>query len=434
MRIVTWQCGFDREALKHPFGFKGSALTELWQIAVQLTDDQGNVGLGTGVQSVLWSDAGVFTRLHESGGNSTMLSLTNYALDQATKLEWDSPIDLQQQLLPVLTSYVDALCPDSPIRHTFILNALVPVDHAAWQLYAQAKACRGFDEMIPTAYVSGLTERHQRLVAVPLITYGTSLEDVRELAENGCSLFKIKVGADPDGNGDLDRMLEWDSKRIAELHHLLKSYRSDDTESGRIVYYLDANGRYDTLDRVQRLLDAADHVGALEDIALLEEPFSEQSTIEVGELPCCVVADESAHSVEDAKRRFAQGYSGLALKPVAKTLSASLQMLEEASKSDVQCFCADLTVPPYLLEWNRNVAARLKSLPSMKVGILESNGAQNYVNWDKLVGAHPLPSASWIHPERGVFTLSDSFYETSGGVFAQPDLYEAMATSRKLTR
>lgn len=431
MRIKKWECGFDREPLKHPFGFKGSALTELWQIAVKLTDDQGRTGLGTGLQSVLWSDAGVFIRLRESGGNALMLSLTHYALTQVEELDWDTPIDLQQQLLPKLSAYVDAMFPEVPVRHTFILNALVPVDHAAWQLYAQALGTDAFADVIPKAFRSGLTEKHTRLAAVPLITYGTSLEDVRALAEDGCSLFKIKVGADPDGNGDLDRMLEWDAQRLADLHNVLKEYRSEDTQNGRIVYYLDANGRYDNLDRVQRLLDAADKVGALDQIALLEEPFSEESDIDVGSLPCCIVADESAHSVEDAQRRFEQGYKALALKPVAKTLSASLQMLEFAAKSGMQCFCADLTVPPYLLEWNRNVAARLQALPSMKIGILESNGSQNYKNWDQLVNAHPNPTAAWIHPKRSVFTLTDSFYETSGGVFAQPDYYQAIATSQK---
>lgn len=430
MRIQKWACGFDREPLKHPFGFKGSALTELWQIAVQLTDDQGRTGLGTGLQSVLWSDAGVFIRLHESGGNALMLSLTNYALTLAERLDWETPIDLQQQLLPKLSAYVDAMYPEVPLRHTFILNALVPVDHAAWQLYAQAMGTVDFAGMIPASFRSGFTERHSRLAAVPLITYGTSLEDVRTLAEEGCSLFKIKIGSDPDADGNPDRMLEWDSQRIAELHHVLKEYRSEDTQNGRIVYYLDANGRYDTLDRVQRLLDASDRVGALDQIALLEEPFAEESGIDVSALPCCIVADESAHSVEDAQRRFAQGYKALALKPVAKTLSASLQMLEFAAKSGMQCFCADLTVPPYLLEWNRNVAARLQALPSMKIGILESNGAQNYRNWDQLVNAHPDPTAAWITPARSVFTLTDSFYNTSGGVFAQPDYYQAIATSR----
>ncbi|MDF3128749.1 L-alanine-DL-glutamate epimerase [Kiritimatiellaeota bacterium B1221] len=430
MRILKWACGFDREPLKHPFGFKGNALTELWQIAVQLTDEQGRTGLGTGLQSVLWSDAGVFTRYHESGGNAFMLSLTHCALTQAEGLEWETPIDLQQQLLPKLIAYVDAMFPETPVRHTFILNALVPVDHAAWQLYAQAKGTEAFAEMVPACYRSGLTEQHSRLAAVPLITYGTALEDVRALAEEGCSLFKIKIGSDPDGDGNLDRMLEWDCQRIAELHAVLQVYRSEDTQNGRIVYYLDANGRYDTLDRVQQLLDAAEKAGALEQIALLEEPFSEESEIDVSTLPCCVVADESAHSVEDAKRRFAQGYKALALKPVAKTLSASLQMLEFAAESGMQCFCADLTVPPYLLEWNRNVAARLQALPSMKIGILESNGAQNYRNWEQLVAAHPYPSAAWITPKRSVFTLTDSFYNNSGGVFARPEYYQTIARSQ----
>lgn len=427
MRIVQWQCGFEREPLSSPFGFKGNYLSELWQIVVRITDKEGRIGLGTGVQSVLWSDAGLFTRYHESGGNASMLALTHFALEQATRLEWETPLDLQEQLLPPLLDYACALAGGQPPRLTFLLNALVPVDIAAWQLYAQKTGSTDFDAMIPATLRDGLSARHTRLCAVPLITYGTSLKEVRALAESGCALLKIKIGADPDGDGDREKMLDWDRKRLTDLHELLREFSCEDTHSGRIAYYLDANGRYDTIERVSRLLDHADQIGALEHIALLEEPFPEESTLDVGALPVCIVADESAHSVHDAQLRFDQGYGALALKPVAKTLSASLLMLDAAQRAGAACFCADLTVPPYLLEWNRNVAARLTALPSLRTGLLESNGAQNYRNWAKLVAAHPYPEASWIHPKKGGFELDDEFYRSSGGALEQPDVYRRIA-------
>ncbi|MBU4200845.1 MAG: hypothetical protein KKG09_09570 [Verrucomicrobia bacterium] len=38
-----------------------------------------------------------------------------------------------------------------------------------------------------------------------------------------------------------------------------------------------------------------------------------------------IAADESAHSVQDAKTRIDMGYNAIALKPIAKTMSMSLR-------------------------------------------------------------------------------------------------------------
>jgi L-alanine-DL-glutamate epimerase-like enolase superfamily enzyme len=427
MRITDWRCGFAREPLLNPFGFKGGYLSELWQPSVWVRDEDGREGLGTGVQSVLWSDAEIFVRFRESGGNCAMLAITHFALERACGLDWTDPFELQAQLVPSAMAYARTLCPGHEPRLTFVLNALVPLDLAAWQLYAQAQGCASFDALYPPVLHDALSCRHERLAAVPLITYATSLDEVRALAESGCSLFKIKVGADPGRDGDREKMLEWDCRRISELHEALSAYSCTDTESGRIAYYLDANGRYDHRERLVKLLDHADRIGALGHIALLEEPFSEECSLDVGDLPVCVVADESAHSLEDVQRRLDQGYGAFALKPVAKTLSLSLQVLEQAHRARAACFCADLTVPPYLLEWNRNVAARLAPIPAMRTGLLESNGAQNYTRWPDLLAAHPVADADWLTPRNGAFELRAEFYRVSGGVFAQPAYYRRLA-------
>ena len=60
----------------------------------------------------------------------------------------------------------------------------------------------------------------------------------------------------------------------------------------------------------------------------------------------------------------------------------SFKIAEVAFKKGIPCFCADLTVNPVVLDWNKNVAARLAPLPGMKVGVIESNGHQNYKNWE----------------------------------------------------
>src|SRR5690606_22546683 len=109
------------------------------------------------------------------------------------------------------------------------------------------------------------------------------------------------------------------------------------------AYYLDANGRYDSIERVMRLMDHADKIGALDQILLLEEPFPEEVKLDVARLPVIVAADESAHSDHDCLERIALGYRAIALKPIAKTMSMSLKIARLAHEKNVACFCADLT-------------------------------------------------------------------------------------------
>ena len=42
-----------------------------------------------------------------------------------------------------------------------------------------------------------------------------------------------------------------------------------------------------------------------------------------------------------------------------------------------------------MVDFNKNVASRIAPLPGMKIGVLESNGAQNYANWEKMRTYHP---------------------------------------------
>ena len=72
-----------------------------------------------------------------------------------------------------------------------------------------------------------------------------------------------------------EEMLNWDKNRFKDIHEIAKNYTTKYTHSGKILYYLDANGRYDTLDRLQSFVDYAKEIGALDQIVLLEEPFEE---------------------------------------------------------------------------------------------------------------------------------------------------------------
>ena len=110
--------------------------------------------------------------------------------------------------------------------------------------------------------------------------------------------------------------------------------------------------------------------------------------------------------------------------PDFSTLSMTLKIARVAHEHQVPCFCADLTVNPILVEWNKNVAARLAPFPGLGLGLLETNGHQNYLNWEQMVSRHPYPDASWCKTKEGVFDLNEDFYNKSGGIFASIPHYQ----------
>ena len=204
--------------------------------------------------------------------------------------------------------------------------------------------------------------------------------------------------------------------RAREIFDALKEIKTEHTETGKIVYYFDANGRYDTKERLLCLIDFLREKGILENTILFEEPFPEDKKIYIGDIPVCFAADESAHSIEDVKERIALGYKAITLKPIAKTLSVTMKMAEYAYSAGAQCFCADLTVNPVMLEWNKNFAARTMPLKGMKIGVVESNGAQNYVNWERMKSY--LPDGASAEGNGVIYRLDEKFYNSS--VFENP--------------
>jgi L-alanine-DL-glutamate epimerase-like enolase superfamily enzyme len=285
---------------------------------------------------------------------------------------------------------------------------------AAWQLYARLEGLSDFDEIYRGH------GKAEKMANVPLITYGTPVCDVVKMAKDGVCLFKIKLGSNPDNDNNLDKMLAWDKTRALEIHNVLKNIKTPYTESGNIVYYFDANGRYDTKERLCDLISFMDKEGILERTVLFEEPFAPENEIYIGDLPVCFAADESAHSLNDVKRRIELGFKAITLKPIAKTPSVTIEMANCAYESGVQCFCADLTVNPLMVEWNKNFAARLKTIKGMKIAIVESNGAQNYKNWEAMKSYVPRKSTE---TDATVYTLDQAFYENAGGLFEIPEHY-----------
>ncbi len=424
IKIKRADCNFEREPLVAPFGFKGGFVDEIRQTAARLESESGQSAVGLAIQSVLWSDAVVFAANPPTAGNALMYLMTAFALQKAKEIPFETPTDLLEALYPLTLEYGKKITNTPNLRPTFALNALVAVDSAAWLLYAREKGIENFDDLIPEDVRPALSTRHKKLSAIPLITYGISMPDVVKTLDEGCFFLKVKIGSDPEKDGDLDKMLEWDKKRLSGIHEAAKSRTTPYTADGKIPYYLDANGRYDGKDRLLRLLDHADKIGALERIILLEEPFPEEYKADVGDIPARLAADESAHSDIDALERIELGYKAIALKPIAKTLSMSFKILKLAHEHQIPCFCADLTVSPVMIDWNKNVAARLAPLPGMNIGVLETNGHQNYTRWETLKSFHPCFGAPWTEVKDGVFALDEDFYHRSGGIFLRSEHYE----------
>ncbi|MDD5677189.1 MAG: L-alanine-DL-glutamate epimerase [Kiritimatiellae bacterium] len=427
IKLKRTNLAFEREPLISPFGFKGAYLRELWQVVARMESRNGKIGLGLGTQSVLWGDAALFAAHPEAAGNAVMFLMTAFALREAEKRGFDHPMALLDELLPATYQYGQTITGLPTLRLTFALNALVAVDNAAWMLYAAENSLHTFDEMIPADYRGALVHRHRELASIPLMTYDVSQGDIAQAVADGYFFIKIKIGADPDKDGDPDKMLAWDKQRLTAIHEAIGHSEIPYTDHHRIPYYLDANGRYDSKDRLMRLLEHAQKIGALERIMILEEPFPEDYRVDVRDIPVRLAADESAHSDRDARERIEMGYRAIALKPIAKTLSMSLKIARLAHERHIPCFCADLTVNPILVDWNKNVAARLAPLPGLKIGVLETNAHQNYRHWARMKSYHPRAGAPWTEVTRGLFHLDDDFYGVSGGILEPSRHYLTIA-------
>jgi L-alanine-DL-glutamate epimerase-like enolase superfamily enzyme len=426
-RIISTALARDSEPLSAPFGFKGGYLSQLWQVIVRLSGESGQSGVGVGVQSVLWSDPSVFVSHSEQEGNELMLALTQAALEECQGASFDSPLDLVDHLYPFCLERGKVITGRPDLRPTFALNALVAVDFAAWLLYAQERGISAFDDLIPQDCRTALNHRHNLVASVPVIGYGATMDEVVQAVRDGYFLLKIKIGADPDKDGDPEKMLAFDQERLRQIHAAVGSLEVAGYPDARARYYLDANGRYDSKERILALLKTVEQIGAMNRTVLLEEPFPESATFDVSDLPVRVVADESAHTDRDALERIHLGYGAIALKPIAKTLSMSFKVAKVAHDNHVPCFCADLTVNPLLVEWNRQVASRLAPLPGLDMGVVETNGAQFYKNWDTMKTYHPANAASWTEAVNGVFHLNEEYWARSGGVFETSDYYKSRA-------
>lgn len=423
IQITKVNSEFEREPLIRPFGFKGGYLKEFWQTANYVESSSGLHAIGLSTQCVLWSDAQVFAQHSESGGNALMYALTERALQMIKGQSFTTPHELMDQILPEAYEFGKKITANPNLRKTFVLNALVGVDNAVWLIYAKENGLTSFNELIPKAYKPALSNHHDKVAAIPLMAYNIPINEIQDAVNQGYFFLKIKIGQP----GTQEEMLEKDKARLSAIHKAIGNFRTPHTITGKLPYYFDANGRYEKKETLLKLLDHARKIGAFEQIAIVEEPFPEEQEIDVSDITVRLAADESAHTDTDAVKRIHMGYKAIALKAIAKTLSMTMKIAQAAYERNVPCFCADLTVNPILVEWNKNVAARLKAFPGLgNLGLLESNGHQNYLHWNTMLGYHPRKEGSWVKMKNGVYELDKEFYQTGGGIFDPIPHYEEM--------
>jgi L-alanine-DL-glutamate epimerase-like enolase superfamily enzyme len=235
-------------------------------------------------------------------------------------------------------------------------------------------------------------------------------------------VIKIKSGSP----GSQSVMLANDMERLTSIHQAIQHLRTDQTANGKLVYTIDVNARYEKKETLLKYLDHARKIGAFGQILVIEEPLAEQNEEYVGDAGIRIAADESVHNEKDAVKKLEQGYQGLVLKGIAKSLSLSMKVAAVAEQKGVPCLVADLTVNPILIDWNKNLAARLKPFPGLGMGLLETNGDKNYKNWNKMVGYNPTGNAPWTKVRKGVFELGKDYYQQSGGIMQESEHYRNM--------
>lgn len=228
--VADVDSNFEREPLIRPFGFKGGYMREIWQTAAMVKSESGIRKIGTCSQSVLWSDAQVFSSHSESGGNALMYSMTEYGLHLLKGRSFSDPVALLDEIWPLVYDYGKRICAKDDLRQTFALNSLVGVDNALWLLYAAENNIANFDDMVPEAYKPALSHHHDRIASIPLMSYSIPVGEIKAAADQGYFFMKIKIGQP----GTQAEMLEKDMLRITEVHKAIGDARTVYSKSGGI--------------------------------------------------------------------------------------------------------------------------------------------------------------------------------------------------------
>lgn len=424
IQVKDYRFNFEREPLAKPFQFKGNSFREKWTLVIGVESTHKTRSTGIGGTAVLWSDPAVFSAFSQAGGNVIMAAMAEKGAQLAVGRPFQNPIELLETIIPQVHDFGIQLTGNRNLKKTFTLNSLVALDLALWKLMVRETGLADFDQMIPEEFRSALGHRLSKIARLPVVSYDCSMGELFRLVEEGHFFLKIKVGQ----AGSTEEMIKKDQARLEEIHRAFQGKKPPWAPGGKFLYYLDVNGRYPDRGSLMKLIDHAERIGMLGQIALVEEPFPGEAKEDVSGLSVWIAADESVEDEIQVIDRINLGYRAIAIKPAGKTLSMSLKMIRTAYERGATCFVADNSCVPLLVEWNKNIAARLAPFPGLDAGIMESNGEQNYRDWGKMVLEHPLYGAGWIEPREGFFHLDDEFYRTSGGIFLEPGPYQKLIT------
>src|SRR5690606_26333191 len=176
--IANVDSNFEREPLT-PYRFKGSVVTEGWQVAAWLQSESGRHAIGLGGQGTLWSDSNVFAAHSPNGGNALMYIMSERALQMMKGQSFTNPDTLLDELLPEIYEYGKKITGNPNLRKTWALNSLVCVDNAAWLLYAAENNIKTFNDMIPAAYKPGLSYRHSKVGSMHPFSVRTDVRKIK---------------------------------------------------------------------------------------------------------------------------------------------------------------------------------------------------------------------------------------------------------------
>lgn len=68
-------------------------------------ESEENWGVGIGTQSVLWSDAKIFSEYSEAGGNALMFAITQFALNLVKEIEVENPVKVLEEIFLEVHDY-----------------------------------------------------------------------------------------------------------------------------------------------------------------------------------------------------------------------------------------------------------------------------------------------------------------------------------------
>ncbi|MFQ9681522.1 MAG: hypothetical protein ACLRZH_16775 [Ruthenibacterium lactatiformans] len=281
------------------------------------------------------------------------------------------------------------------------------MDFALWQLW-NAKRGNGTFDALCASFCPELTNREKELGSIPLITYHTPEDELHALLEDGAFLLKVKIGSDPEKNGDPEAMLAWDIGRLRTVHTAAAGFTTPYTECGRPVYYLG-----------QRPLSGQGISAALSGCCGQDGRAGAHRAAggavcgdrpePVHGLPVRVAGDEcpqrTGRCLPDPGIRLfghrlqthcknAVRHAGDGARGAEKRRGVLLRGPDGAA-------CA--------LDWNMSLAARLPRVPGLRVGVVESNGPQNYTDWRRLDAMCAAPEPPGAHRRTACTGLTEVF-------------------------